>query len=486
MSQWFGAIALVIGFGILVRLLGLEKKSSDVVRIARHSLKIINSPKLSDEEKERRLQRNSTKLFGLFFVLAISAAIALGLPLGILWLCDRFGLLSLAAVLNTTLSPLFLILSSILVILFLAIKPSKKKSHASTSSYSQLDRTLHHLAFKTYTAQLAIADIEDTIFSQQLANCPIDRPVFITALPRAGTTLLLELCANLPEFNAHCYRDMPFVLIPCFWNRFSKAFQQNMVSQERAHGDGMKISPDSPEALEEIVWKTFWQNHYQQDRIVTWEFEENEEFNEFFCSHLRKIILLRHNSNSPARYISKNNANIARLKTLKKLLPNSITIVPFRHPLDHANSLLQQHLNFLKIHQADPFAAEYMQAIGHYDFGENLRPIDFNNWLDNRNTKDALSLSFWLEYWLASYQYLLNETASISYFFNYEALCNNPQDGLKSLGRAIASANPDTLISSATGIHQLKSKEIDTSNIPASLLREVNLVHNRLTEISLN
>ena len=34
-------------------------------------------------------------------------------------------------------------------------------------------------------------------------------------LPRAGTTLLLELLAGCPEFAAQTYRDMPFVVVDC-------------------------------------------------------------------------------------------------------------------------------------------------------------------------------------------------------------------------------------------------------------------------------
>lgn len=349
MSQWLGAAILVIGFVCLFQLLGLVEKSKDVVSIATDSLNIIGSPSLSDEQKESELQQNSLKLFGAFFILAGGGAIAVGLPLGVIWIGELLGWLSLAATIDTTFSPWFLIASSIVVIAALCLKPSKQRSSNTSpaSSYSPLDRTLHQVAFKTYTAQIGLADAEDAIFAKQLAKLKIDRPVFITALPRAGTTLLLECCASSPEFASHCYRDLPFVLIPCFWQRFSKVFQQQVEDRERAHGDGMKISPDSPEALEEVVWKTFWQRHYHRDRIIPWDYEVNEEFEEFFRSHLRKIIFLRQqDSTGCPRYVSKNNANIARIQILNKLFPDSIIIVPFRHPLDHAASLLQQHCNF--------------------------------------------------------------------------------------------------------------------------------------------
>ncbi|MGD1920008.1 MAG: hypothetical protein ACFCAD_14605, partial [Pleurocapsa sp.] len=295
MSQWIGAIILVAGFVVLLQLLEVIKKSRNVVRIALHSMKILSSSRLSDRQKELKLQKNSLRLFGLFFVLAFGGAIAILIPLGVLWLGDRLGWLSLSAVLATTVSPVFLIFSSIVAIAVLFLKPNKKKEldTAKTSSYSQLDRNLHSLAFNTYTAQITLADFEDRLFSKQLKKCNNKKPVFITALPRAGTTLLLECCASSPEFAAHCYRDMPFVMIPCLWNRFSQTFQRTVASTERAHGDGMQISPDSHEALEEVVWKAFWQRHYHRDRLIPWDYEKNEEFKQFFDSHLRKIILLR-------------------------------------------------------------------------------------------------------------------------------------------------------------------------------------------------
>lgn len=487
MSQWVGAIALVIGFVVLLQLLGITKKSHNVVRIALHSMRIIGSSRLSDEQKESKLQKNSKRLFGLFFILAFGGAIALLIPLAILWIGDRLGLISLDAVLATTISPAFLIISSIIAIAILYLKTKDKSNTTETSSYSPLDRTLHRVAFNTYNAQVSLADLEDRLFEKQLANCKSEKPVFITALPRAGTTLLLECCASSPEFAAHCYRDMPFVMIPCLWNRFSQTFQRQVKSAERAHGDGMQISPDSHEALEEVVWKTFWQRHYHRDRLIPWDYEENEEFERFFDAHLRKIILLRRpKSTDLTRYVSKNNANIARIKILCRLYPDSTIIVPFRDPLHHASSLLQQHLNFLQIHQSDPFASEYMKAIGHFDFGQNLRPIDFAGWYDRRKSKDAKSLAFWLEYWLASYKYLLQENTGQINFFNYDKLCREPRSQLSSLAEILNSNNPEALISSASKIRHPRSKAIDTNNLPNSLVKEIDLIFAELNDASLS
>src|SRR5690606_32311264 len=100
---------------------------------------------------------------------------------------------------------------------------------------------------------------------------------------------------------------------------------------------------------------------------------------------------------------SKNNLNIARTGWLLEHFPDARIIVPFREPTEHAASLLRQHKNFLARHRDDPFTLEYMTAIGHFDFGENLRPINFNDWLATAAELDPTTLDFWLAYWVAAY-----------------------------------------------------------------------------------
>ena len=502
MTHWIGAALFVVSFLILVQRFKLVEKSRETTVVAGRSLEVIRSSKLSEEEKESLLQKNSKNLFGLFFILAFGGIASVLLPLGLLWLCEQLGWLSLDILFDTLLSPVFLIIGSILAVIAFFLKPRQifgqtQMSHrqpsgealgqVQASNFSGLDRALYYLAFNTSTAQVALADIEDSMFSKQLSSCRIERPIFITALPRAGTTLLLECFASTSEFATHCYRDMPFVLIPCLWHRFSKSFQKTVESQERAHGDGMQVTPDSPEALEEVVWKTFWRRHYHKDRIIPWDNETDREFEEFFRSHMRKIIMLRNQQGADGvRYVSKNNLNIARTRMLNQLFPDSIIIIPFRHPLYHSASLLKQHRNFLSIHKEDSFASDYMRAIGHYDFGQNLCPIDFDGWFDQRESKEADSLSFWLEYWMASYKYLLQENPDLLNFFNYDVLCEDPEQGFKILAEVVDICNPDALMASATRIHHPRTKEIEANAVSSSLLEEVNLVYAQLQEKSIN
>jgi hypothetical protein len=403
--------------------------------------------------------------------------------MGLVWSGDWLDLISLKSVLDVALSPAFLVISALFSIFVLGLG-SKRASE--TKSYSLMDRFLHRVAFHTYVAQIPVANIETYLFAKQLSPFKIDRPVFITALPRAGTTLLLECFSRSPQFASHCYRDMPFVLTPCLWNRFSAGFRQISEPRERAHGDGMFIDVNSPEALEEVIWKTFWLRHYRSDRIIPWQNEAHDEFDEFFRDHMRKIVFLRRGENTPtARYISKNNLNIARIQMLRQRFPDSVIVVPFRQPLHHAASLLKQHRNFLRIHAQDPFASGYMRAIGHFDFGKNLCPIDFEGWLDKRVSKDAEDLTFWLEYWLASYRHLLMKNADSAHFVNYQAFCEDHAHGLRVLADVTGIGDPQALFLAAPKIRHAKEWEVVAGTVPVSLLREASHLYVALKQTAL-
>lgn len=477
MIHWVVAAFLVVCFVVIVRILGLIEKSKQVVCIARQSFSVIQNSSLNDNTKRVILQSDARRLFKIFFNLAFGGAVAVLLPIGLVWVGDLLGLISLESVLNITLSPTFLIINLTIFILSLC-----SKRVPGATSYSVMDRLLYRIAFNTYTSQVIVAGIENYIFAKKIARCTIDRPVFITALPRAGTTLILECCARMPQFASHRYRDMPFVLTPCLWNRFSGIFRQTLELRERVHGDGLLVNDDSPEMLEEVLWKTFWRQHYRIDRIIPWQTEEHSDFEMFFRNHICKIIILSGKAN--IRYLSKNNLNIARIRMLHQYFPDSVIIVPFREPLHHAASLLEQHRNFLRIHTENSFVSEYMKAVGHFDFGQNLCPIDFDGWLDKRASKDATDLTFWLEYWVASYRYLL-KNINIVHFFDYEALCEDPVRGLHILAEVVGIRDTDALLLNAPKIRSARAWEVDTDAIPTSLLHEAKDIYAGLKQTAL-
>lgn len=303
--------------------------------------------------------------------------------------------------------------------------------------YSGLQQWLYRLAFATPGLQVALADLESRMYADELSSVSVDRPVFVAGLPRAGTTLALNLLQSSGEFVSHSYRQLPFLHVPLAWHRFQSLFQRNELSQQRAHGDAGVIDSDSVEAFEEMLWSAFWTSRYEGDRIKPWGSQRYPRFDHYLDSHLRKMLVLGRwqGAGDRCRYLSKNNQNIARLPYLAELYSDSCIVIPFREPLAQARSLLRQHRQFLQMHKHDSFSRLFMAGIGHYEFGANLLPIDFGGWV--KDAGDANELTFWLQYWLAAYGRLATHAPESAHWLSYEQLLTQPDAVLAALAEAV-------------------------------------------------
>ncbi|NQZ06014.1 MAG: sulfotransferase [Algicola sp.] len=357
--------------------------------------------------------------------------------------------------------------------------------------YSLLDRLLHRFAFKTTKMQLGLADNESEEHRVQLNNIQIDKPVFITSLPRSGTTILLDVLSKTEQFSYHRYQDMPFIFTPLMWAKFSRNFAKSNELTERAHKDGIKINQQSPEAFEEMLFKAFWPKWYDGASLPLWPEIANPEFDRFFADHIKKLLFRdgkgrdgKGRDGKDIRYISKNNLNITRLPYLKKLFPQCILLVPFRTPLQHALSLLRQHQNFTELHSQSQFAKDYMAAVGHFDFGANLKPVNFSSWFDN-TVYQPDSLDFWLEYWIVAYQHIVDNHKSFCHFVCFETLSTEPQNSFITLAEVLA-IEPQTLIKSVGVIKVAKTHAVDVAALNAENVAKAQGLYRDMVGIAVN
>ena len=268
------------------------------------------------------------------------------------------------------------------------------------NNYSWLQQKLHQCALSSNFMREMMFDVESSSIS---INQTHDSHVFVSGLARSGTTILLNALYESDEFASLSYQDMPFVLAPNLW---SKLFigKKNIDLVERAHGDGIKVSNESPEAFEEVFWMTF--NESDKDT--------KEKFKNY-------VQLINHKYQKK-RYLSKNNQNIRRLDIIATIFPNSKILIPFRNPIQHSYSLLSQHKRFLEDSKKDNFISNYMKWIGHTEFGPNYIPIH------NKNLyfEDDLNINHWLEQWHLTYKncYENLKNKENVYFICYEKLCN--------------------------------------------------------------
>tara|TARA_Y100000385_G_C13054046_1_gene621150 strand:- start:466 stop:1452 length:987 start_codon:yes stop_codon:yes gene_type:complete len=268
------------------------------------------------------------------------------------------------------------------------------------NNYSWLQQKLHQLALSSKFMRKISFDAESSLIS---INQTKDNHVFVSGLARSGTTILLNALYESNEFSSLSYNDMPFTLAPNLWSKLSFLKKSSNLA-ERAHGDGIKVSNESPEAFEEVFWMTFA--------------EDDADTKENFKNYIQ-LINLRYQKK---RYLSKNNQNIRRIDLISSTFPNSKILIPFRNPIQHAYSLFYQHQRFIKDSKKDIFISNYMKWIGHTEFGPNYIPIhDKNLYFENN-----LDINHWLEQWFLTY-YNCYETLRNKdniYFICYEQLCN--------------------------------------------------------------
>ena len=271
------------------------------------------------------------------------------------------------------------------------------------NNYSWLQKKLHQCALSSQFIREATFDVESSLFSNEQQT---NNDVFVAGLARSGTTILLNALYESNEFASLSYNDMPFVLAPNLWSKLSFN-KEDAVLIERAHGDGIKVSHKSPEAFEEVFWMTF--NDLEEDTI--------RKFKKYI-----QLIKHRYDKN---RYLSKNNQNIRRLEIISNNFPNSKVLIPFRDPIQHANSLLSQHKKFIKDSKEDKFIANYMKLIGHTEFGPEYKPI----YKRNLNFKNDLNINHWLEQWCLVYQncFKTHQDKNNVNFICYEKLCSSKE-----------------------------------------------------------
>ena len=128
------------------------------------------------------------------------------------------------------------------------------------NNYSWLEQKLHKFALSSQFMREVTFDFESTNISPASET---ENHIFITGLARSGTTILLNALYKSNIFASLSYADMPFVLAPNLWSKISFN-KKNLELKERAHGDGIKVSTNSPEAFEEVFWKTFSDEEYEE------------------------------------------------------------------------------------------------------------------------------------------------------------------------------------------------------------------------------
>ncbi len=298
--------------------------------------------------------------------------------------------------------------------------------------YSKIEKLLHRQFLRDNV-------LTDYLYQKIEKNSKIKKEInfekiFIIGIARSGTTALLNALYDSGNFASLLYKHMPFILSPKLANFFSN-ISKSYKSEERYHKDKIFINGDSPESLEEPFWlkackKSYKKNFVKQINVPKKLIEKYEFLLNEYCV-----------SQNKAKIIIKNNNNIIRFDSLCSHINNAKFLILFRDPIQTAISMLNQHLNFLELQKRDPFIEEYMNLIGHFEFGNNIKTFKFKSMVYLQNKKfNSLDLNFWIIQWINAYNFLLKNYYQFDkdkiIFISYEILCNK-KEFYKSLCRRL-------------------------------------------------
>jgi len=276
--------------------------------------------------------------------------------------------------------------------------------------------------------------LETLLLFKDINKLNIDRPIYITGLARAGTTIILEMLNKHPDLVSHQYKHFLMPYIPHWISQTLKNTNFFTQSFERLHKDGIIVTRESPEAVEEIFWQKFFDTvHNESTSNIIDGGISYPKFEKFYQNHIRKLIL----NQIGARYLAKNNYNITRLEYLLRIFPNSKFLLIIRNPVHQIASLIKQTRLFIKMEQEIPILKEWMRIVGHHEFGHHQVCINVGNAELVRNIRKLWSnkksyVQGWAYYWASIYKFvadLLDRNRKLknsTLIVRYDDLCETP------------------------------------------------------------
>ncbi len=281
--------------------------------------------------------------------------------------------------------------------------------------------------------------LESRLLAEELRPVPLRAPVYVCGLARSGSTLLHQVVASHPGVATHRMKDYPMLFTPYWWRR-AVARQPAGPPRERAHADGVLVTADSPDALEEMLWMAFFPRcHDPSVSNVLGAADRHPAFESFYRDHVRKLLL----AEGATRYAAKANYHVARLAYLARLFPDARFLIPVRAPAAHVGSLLRQHRRYCEGQRRHPRNLAFMRRAGHFEFGRDRRPMHLGDAEMVRRVRRAWAAGEEVRglalYWDMVHRHLarlLEEDARVraaALVVRFEALCAAPAETLRAV-----------------------------------------------------
>lgn len=276
--------------------------------------------------------------------------------------------------------------------------------------------------------------LEFSKMKRSIESLKVDRPIYVTGLARAGTTITLEMLSKHPDVATHRYLHMVMPYVPHWIQSLADKTPIMLSPTERVHKDRIMVNRNSPEAVEEIFWQRYFEDTLDETTSNVMRKDiSNPEFEEFYRNHLRKLM----QDQLSTRYAAKNNYNVARMEYIQKIFPNVKFLIIVRNPFDHIASLAKQDTILSEVERQDKRLLDWTKIIGHREFGGAKICINLDNTDTVQKIRDLWRnkrtyVTGWAIYWASVYSHVHQtlesnqKLAKAALVVRYETMCEEP------------------------------------------------------------
>ena len=312
----------------------------------------------------------------------------------------------------------------------------------------------------------------------------IIKPIFISGLPRSGTTLITSIISQHQNVGSYKYKDLPFHRIPLIWNKINRFYYSNVLDEERLHGDELNVGLNSPDAFEELIWSRHLENYYNSgfSKYLD-DAYKNIKLEKDLTKNIQKILSLR----DSGRYLSKGNYNVLRLKYINKIFEDAKFIICFRNPSDTVNSLVKVNEKFTFLGKDIQNFSKNLHELCHFEFGEKRIPLFFNKKANDdviNFWKQGDNFNGYLIQWIELYDFILKNYIKKKkikiYLMNFDKLIIDKDAEIQKI---LSFCELENSINKFKNQIVLQKSSKYKDNISIESKKKVNLIYEKLLEV---
>ena len=171
-----------------------------------------------------------------------------------------------------------------------------------------------------------------------------------------------------------------------------------------------------------------------------------------------------------------------RYESLARLNKSFKAILIFRDPLPHAMSLMHQHSHFTRKQKEDMFVLDYMNWLGHHEFGLRHKFFSFSD-IPKSEPYSISDLSYWVSSWVVFYSYVLKvyEPDGQIILVHYDDLLKKPNELRLAIARRLEIELEHDKVDQFVPNNTKDHSEV----IPHELLEEVTVIYEKLLKLKI-